>query len=147
MLLTHIPAAPVYNHSGPLRREDYPNIRFWTRQDWNSSLQENAVLEIDQDEDGEAFPDPGPDELEEPHQPPARGKRRAAQGINVAMKYIEREDGTVVDGFYAAEIRRYARSLWAQMALDNKLPATWSDVDAGSLAAYNGISVRCLAVS
>ena len=53
------------------------------------------------------------------------------------MKYIEHEDGTVIDGFRAAEIHRYARSLWVQMALDDKLPATWSDADTTSLATYN----------
>lgn len=53
------------------------------------------------------------------------------------MKYIEYEDGSVVDGFRAAEIRRYARSIWVQMALEEKLPRTWSDADAKSLTAYN----------
>ena len=38
------------------------------------------------------------------------------------MKYIEYEDGMVVDEFRAAEIWRYARSLWVQMALEAKLP-------------------------
>ena len=37
------------------------------------------------------------------------------------MKYIKHEDGTVIDGFRAAEICHYARSLWVQMALDEKL--------------------------
>ncbi|KJA27205.1 hypothetical protein HYPSUDRAFT_198479 [Hypholoma sublateritium FD-334 SS-4] len=94
------------------------------------------VLEIG--EEGEAFPEL--DEEEEGSKqplPPARGKRRAAQGINVAMKYVELEDGTTIDGFRAAEIRRYARSLWVKMAMDNKLPATWSDADAASLTYYS----------
>ena len=140
MLLTHIPAASTYNHSVPLRREDYPKVRFWTRQDWNSATQV-PVLEVD--EEGEAFPELDEEEegFKEPSPSPGpactRGKHRAAQGINVTMKYVELEDGTVVDGFRASEIRRYARSLWVQMALDDKLPATWSDADATSLATYN----------
>ncbi len=40
-------------------------------------------------------------------------------------------------GFRAAEIRRFARSLWVQMALNNKLPKVWGDADAASLATYN----------
>jgi hypothetical protein len=138
MLLTHIPAAASLNHHTALRREDYPNVRFWTRQDWNSNTQVQA-LEVD--EDGEVFPevDEEDDGSKEPSPGPAhaRGRHRSSQGINVTMKYIELEDGTVVDGFRAAEIRRYARSLWVQMALDEKLPATWSDADATSLATYN----------
>ena len=42
-----------------------------------------------------------------------------------------------------AEIYRYARSLWVQMALDEKLPRTWSDVDAKSLATYNESMAQC----
>ncbi len=53
------------------------------------------------------------------------------------MKYIEDEEGTVIDGYRGAEIRRYARSLWVQMALDNKLPKAWGNADATSLATYN----------
>ncbi len=53
------------------------------------------------------------------------------------MKYIELEDGSVVDGYRAAEIRRFARSLWVQMALNNKLPKVWGDADATSLSTYN----------
>lgn len=141
MLLTHIPAAPnAPINSITLRQEDYPHVRFWTRQAWNSAAQ-TQVLSVD--EDGEAFPelDEEDDGSKQPLPSPgpvcAHGKRCAAQGINVVMKYIETEDGTVVDGFRAAEIRRYARSLWVQMALDDKLPATWSDADATSLTNYS----------
>lgn len=142
MLLTRIPAttnAPI--HSIALRREDYPHVRFWTRQDWNAAEQ-TQVLTVD--EEGEVFPelDKEDDDGSKQSLPPPgpacpRGKRRAAQGINVAMTYIELEDGTTIDGFRAAEIRRYARSLWVQMALDNKSPATWSDADAASLTYYS----------
>lgn len=140
MLLTHIPAATIPNNHPTLRQEDYPHIRFWTRQDWNAAAQEQ-ILEVNSLEEGEVFPDldEEDDGSKEPSPGPAcaRGKHRSSQGINVTMKYIELEDGTVVDGFRAAEIRRYARSLWVQMALDGKLPRTWSDVDATSLATYN----------
>lgn len=155
MLLTRIPAAvnaPIT--SVALRREDYPNVRFWTRQDWNSAAQAQV---LDVDEEGEVFPEVDDDEgsnqhLPSPNPPCARGKHRASQGINVTMKYIENEDGTAIDGFRAAEIRRYARSLWVQMALDNKLPATWSDADAASLTYYSAsmaqrFSELCLCAS
>lgn len=112
-------------------------MRFWTRQDWNSFAQER-VLEVDQPEELEVSPELDEDGSKEPSPSPCvRGKHRSSQGINVTMKYIELEDGGVVDGFRAAEIRRYARSLWAQMALADKLPRTWSDADATSLATFN----------
>ncbi len=138
MLLTHIPASITVNSRPSLRQDDYPNIRFWTRQDWNAAAQEQ-ILDVDVPDDGEIFADID-EEDERPKEPslgPIRGKHRSSQGINVTMKYIELEDGKIVDGFRAAEIRRYARSLWVQMALDGKLPRTWSDVDATSLATYS----------
>jgi hypothetical protein len=112
MLLVRIPAAHTKNHIVALRREDYPKIRFWTRQDWNSAAQV-PVLEVD--EEGEVFPELDEEEegSKEPSPSPgpacARGRHRAAKGINVTMKYIELEDGTVIDGYRAAEIRRYAQ--------------------------------------
>ncbi len=141
MLLTRIPAniLNVDNHT-TLRRDDYPNVQYWTRQDWNSALHDD-ILEVDSPEEPEQLPEPEGegDESKEPSPtgPACRGKHRSSQGINVTMKYIEYEDGMVVDGFRAAEIRRYARSLWVQMALESKLPRTWSEADARSLATYN----------
>ncbi len=125
--LTHIPAATQPQHT-PLRHEDYPKVRFWTRQAWNSAVQDQ-ILEVEQPDEAESFPDievEEGDELNEPSAPSpadparARGKHRSSQGINVTMKYIELEDGTVVDGYRAAEIRRFARSLWVQMALNQQ---------------------------
>ncbi|KJA13935.1 hypothetical protein HYPSUDRAFT_209121 [Hypholoma sublateritium FD-334 SS-4] len=140
MLLTHIPATTKYQPA--LRREDYPRVRFWTRQDWNAASQEQ-ILELEQPDESEAFPELDIEEGDEPKEPSpagracARGKHRSAQGINVAMKYIENEEGTVIDGYRGAEIRRYARSLWVQMALDDKLPKAWGNADATSLSTYN----------
>lgn len=143
MLLTRIPASTsTCNRLVTLRHGDYPNVRFWTRQDWNNAAQED-ILQVDQPEESELFPeldeegDESKDSSAPPPGPACRGKHRSSQGINVTMKYIEFEDGTVVDGFRAAEIRRYARSLWVQMALDEMLPRTWSDADAKSLTTYN----------
>ncbi|KJA14162.1 hypothetical protein HYPSUDRAFT_208963 [Hypholoma sublateritium FD-334 SS-4] len=56
MLLTHIPAATTPTCRPSLHKEDYPNIRFWTRQDWNAATQEQ-ILEIDAPEEAETFPD------------------------------------------------------------------------------------------
>ena len=140
MLLTHIPATT--KHQPALHCEDYPRVRFWTRQDWNAASQDQ-ILELEQPDESEAFPELNIEEGDEPKEPsptgPActRGKHRSAQGINVAMKYIEDEEGTVIDRYRAAEMRRYARSLWVQMALDNKLPKAWGNADAASLSTYN----------
>ena len=49
----------------------------------------------------------------------------------------------MIDRFQGAEICHYARSLWVQMALDEKLPTTWSDADMTSLVTYNESMAQC----
>lgn len=64
---------------------------------------QEQVLDVNVDEEGEGSPDLDEDDeaSKEPSPGPgcSRGKHRSSQGINVTMKYIELEDGTVVDGF------------------------------------------------
>ena len=79
MLLTRIPATTVTAIvPAALRHEDYPNICFWTRQDWNSAAQED-ILQVNQPEESEIFPElEEVDELKESSAPPpgpgCRGK-------------------------------------------------------------------------
>lgn len=94
----------------PVRREDYPDVRFWTRRDWlDRSGQESDTMLLDNSG--------------------RRGKARASQGINVAMRYVEDENGTVVDGHRATEMRRYARLIWVHMANSGELPVSWGKAD------------------
>ncbi len=44
-----------------------------------------------------------------------RGKGRASQGQNVKMRYIQHENGEVIDGWRATDIRRYARSILSDL--------------------------------
>ena len=88
------------------RREDYPDVRFWTRRDWiDRSSQENDAMVLDSGS--------------------RRGKTRASQGINVTMLYVEDENGTAIDGHRAAEIRQYARLIWVHMSNNGELPTSW----------------------
>lgn len=59
----------------------------------------------------------------------ARGRGRAAQGINVAMRYVELEDGTVINGDRAAEIRKFARSIWVSFSKKGPPPSKWGQAD------------------
>jgi hypothetical protein len=94
----------------PLRRENYPDVRFWTRRDWmGRSEQESDAMVLDNS--GQ------------------RGKARASQGINVAMRYVEDENGNVVDGHRAAEMRRYGRLIWVHMANNAGVPLSWGKAD------------------
>jgi len=94
----------------PARREDYPDVQFWTRRDWlDRPGQESDTMALDNS--GQ------------------RGKARASQGINVTMRYIEDENGTVIDGHRATEVRRYARLIWVHMANNGGLPLSWGKAD------------------
>lgn len=92
-----------------LCREDYPNVNFWTRRQWTESSG-NTLTDIHAG-------------------PQARGRGRAAQNINVAMRYAEQEDGTVIDGDRAGEIRKFARSIWVSFAKKGPPPPKWGQAD------------------
>ncbi|KAF8237525.1 hypothetical protein L208DRAFT_1247089 [Tricholoma matsutake] len=66
----------------------------------------------------------------------AQGKTCAAQGENVTLRFIEDENGTVIDGFRAMVMHRFARELWAGLNSIGKAPKTWGKVDAAVAAQY-----------
>ena len=65
-----------------------------------------------------------------------QGKTRSANRINVTMLYIKHEDGTIINGFRAADIRHYARSIWVHLASNGLLFVFWGDADCTSLRLY-----------
>lgn len=66
-----------------------------------------------------------------------RGGAAAAAGINLAMRYIQSEDGETIDGIYASEIRRFARGLW-QKYLDSQMaPKKWGAANGDINKLYN----------
>lgn len=58
------------------------------------------------------------------------------------MRYIENEDGTVIDGFRAGEIRKFARSIWIHLANSGKAPRTWGKADIKSAQHYHQEMIR-----
>lgn len=88
------------------QKDDYPNIKFWARQDWNEAKQDIGT-----------------------HRQGERGRSQAAQGVNVAMRYIEDENGQVIDGHRASAMRKLAHSIWMALANTGKAPAKWSQAD------------------
>jgi hypothetical protein len=134
-----------------LKREDYPNILYWFRHEYLAALAEGRITSIDDapvkaqgaehneaddDDDGEE----GMGVREQPCGVPKgkRGKGRASQGENVKMRYIQHENGDIIDGWRGMEIRRYARSIFVGFALDGKLFHSWVEgADATSRTNYN----------
>ena len=151
MLLTHIPTI-VQEHT-KLPPEDYPQVKFWFWKAWTTLVKQH-VLKINaphKELDVQGEPDiqeelNALDVLEEQDNNEGRllspapnnkcGKCCTAKGIKVTMKYIQHEGGTVIDGYWVADICHFARSLWVQLVVEGKLFMSWSKVDAASLKFY-----------
>ena len=104
---TDIATAPV--------RSNYPHIKFWTKQEWMEYYNNDVTSTSDK----------------------TRGKSRAAQGVNVTMRFAELEDGTVVDGHVAGNIRRAARSTWVHLANNGEAPSKWRSASMLVIRSYH----------
>ena len=94
-----------------LSRSDYPEVKYWTRQEWK--IAENRRKDLSEVPTGGG----------------SRGGARSAMGENVMMLYIEEVDGQPVDGTIAAQIREFARSIWRGFYKQKMAPDTWGEVD------------------
>ncbi|KJA14393.1 hypothetical protein HYPSUDRAFT_208743 [Hypholoma sublateritium FD-334 SS-4] len=92
MLLTCIPAntlGSVDNHVA-LCCDDYPNVRFWTRQEWNSAMHDD-VLQVDPPDKSELFlelEEEG-DESKEPSPPGPAGHEASAKRSKVVFEHAD----------------------------------------------------------
>ncbi|KAG6809263.1 hypothetical protein H0H92_000962 [Tricholoma furcatifolium] len=98
------------------KREDHPKIRYWHKHEWTAVHQ-------DLKDSGDA-------------KSGAKGRVRQAQGVNVMLRYVENEDGTVVDGYVAKQIRELARRIWQSFADNNMHPTTWGRASQAVMAGY-----------
>ncbi len=95
-----------------------PAVRFWTRQEWMASNTDRIA------------------DLDEGVNTGTRGRTRAAQGINVNMKYIEDRNGQPINGHLASDMRRHARAIFVGLALKGYLFTSWTEADHDSLKTY-----------
>jgi len=85
---SHTAASSVYS------RSDYPNINYWTKEEWNN------------------FESKKKDSIDPTDKSGHQGRTRCAQGENVSTKYIEDEDRSPIGGAEAVQIGCHTRSLW-----------------------------------
>jgi hypothetical protein len=102
----------------PLNQQDYPLVVFWRKSDFTKARKNSDGLS------------------DLSMRRPQRGGARAARGENVAMRYVELDDGTVVDGYRATAIRDKARSIWYELVRKGRDPDTWMKVDNETGTAY-----------
>jgi hypothetical protein len=98
-----------------LKQDDFPAIKFWRQRDYtqhlNSKKKSRGIV--------------NPNNASRQR----GGTRLAASNENVATDYIELEDGQVVEGDKAANIRKRVRDIFKEMRSSTKmvLPKTWSE--------------------
>ena len=102
----------------PLSPSDYPKVRFWFRRDWvNRKKEKSGITKV--------------------NEPLTTGdKGRGPMGTNVTLRYVEDEHGTVIDGFRGGEMRKFARSIWGQLAKAGKAPRSWGKAELDVAAHY-----------
>lgn len=94
----------------PLKKEDYPNVRFWTRPEWMNHLKNSS--------DSSSY---GTESV--------RGRTLMSQGINKTAKYIEDGSGNPVDGYKLRDMLTHMRSMWSTLLSLNRAPTTWGKAD------------------
>jgi hypothetical protein len=94
----------------PLKRADYPGIRFWTRSEWMNYLKNTG--------DSSSY---GAERV--------RGRTLVSQGINKTAKYIEDDSGNPVDGYKLKDMLTHMRSIWSSLLLLHRAPTTWGKAD------------------
>jgi hypothetical protein len=102
----------------PLTHSNYPKVRFWFRKDWiNQKKEKLGVTKVNESST-------------------TGDKGRGPMGVNVTLRYVEDEQGVVVDGFRASEMRKFARSIWNQLARAGKAPRSWGKAELDVAAHY-----------
>lgn len=94
----------------PLKRADYPDVRFWTRPEWMNYLKNGG----DSSSSGSEI---------------VRGRTLVSLGINKTAKYIEDASGNPVDGYKLKDMLTHMRSIWSSLLLLNRVPTTWGKAD------------------
>ena len=98
-----------------LKKDDFPAIKFWRQRDYTQYLNSKKKSR----------------RIVDPNNAPYQrgGTRLAESNENVATDYIELEDGQVVEGDKAANIRKRVRDIFKEMKSSAKmvLPKTWSE--------------------
>ena len=100
-----------------LNHSDYPKVRFWFRKDWvNRKKEKSGITKVNESS--------------------TTADKGRAIGANVTLRYVEDEQGTVIDGFRGSEMRKFAQSIWCQLARAGKAPRSWGKAELDVAAHY-----------
>lgn len=101
----------------PVCRTDVPLVTIWTTQDWTETSKKDDVTD--------------PNQVQK-----KKGKTNAQLGYNMTMRYVQHQNGQVIDGYYASEIREGAYQIWHKLLLHGLAPAKWSQISVSAADFY-----------
>jgi hypothetical protein len=104
-------ASQQFPDIAPLNRENYPNVKFWFKRHWTEFSNDQLT------------------DITLPVGTQSRGRARASLNVNVAMRYVEMEDGSLIDGDRASVIRKFARAIWVSFGKRGRAPARWGQAE------------------
>ncbi|KAJ7440674.1 hypothetical protein B0H11DRAFT_2252817 [Mycena galericulata] len=104
-----------------LSRDDYPLVKYWYRTDYAH----------------------GSDGVSNNGAPaPRRGGALSSQGINVSDRYIETEDGEIVNGYRVTAMGKTAGQIWFGFVAKGISPPTWGQASLEVVTMYNNEMCR-----
>jgi hypothetical protein len=87
----------------PLSHSDFPNIKFWTKKEWDN--QKSRLKDASGNK--------------------GKGPESSSKGLNTTAIYLENEDGTTISGSMVGQIRSAARAVWIELFDRRKAPSSW----------------------
>ena len=87
----------------PLSRADYPQVKFWTRDEWDDHKSR----------------------LKDTSGSKGKGPECSSKGSNTTALYLENEDGTPISGPTVGQMRATARTVWIELFDRKKAPSSW----------------------
>ncbi len=130
LLLGRVPT-PREVERDKLDPKDFPHIDYWYKHQWMAAAPDHSTKTRNEESEKEDVAGT------------QRGQGRSRMGINVAMRYIQTEDGTVIDGYRATEMRHHARAVFIGLVDNGKQFASWGEADAMSRRVfYNEMASR-----
>jgi hypothetical protein len=115
-------------------KPEYAKQKYWYKERWNDALKDAKGTTSTGSEDHDDT---------DPH-PIAPGKQkgnvRAAKGINVTARYLQKLDGSLVDGHRTKYMRKKAMTTFGDFEKEGRAPDTWGGATAAVQSAFYGVA-------
>jgi hypothetical protein len=101
-----------------LDREQYPNVKYWFKEDWKCTDSDENDAVIMNEMEG------------------TKGPGRVAQGINVTARFVEDANGNMLNGWRVSDMRSLSQQIFHQLHQRNLAPEQWRKATREALMYY-----------